>query len=195
METDLPQKIRTFVGIFPPLAVAEKLKEVENVLQKDLLNGAVGWTRVEQIHLTLNFLGNIPSARLLEFETVLAEVRVPAFSLRCQGLGCFPNSRKPTVLWAGLTGELEPLRQLKSLLDKALEKLGIVPEERPFHPHLTLGRVKQLHSKERQNIAALLKESESQLFGEWCAERIDFMRSTLSSAGSNYSVLKSFPLH
>lgn len=195
MQTELPQKIRAFVGLFAPLPLIEALTGVQDYGREQLPGNSMNWTRPEQIHLTLNFLGNIPSSRLQEFEDVLSRIAAGEhpFALQCQGLGCFPNTRNPKVLWAGLTGEITLLLRLKSLLDDGLEKLGIAREERAFHPHLTIGRVKHLVPKERRKFEQML-EGSGPFFGEWPVERMDFVRSNLTPEGSQYSILKSFPL-
>ena len=196
MEEGLPEKIRTFIGIFPPASLVQELKKVQIVCQKDISPDAISWTGPEQIHVTLNFLGNIQSSQLPEFQNVMAEVvkKVRPFSLSCQKLGSFPPARSPRVFWAGLAGELDPLCKLKAFLDEAFKPLGIIPEERAFHPHLTLGRVKHLNAKERARIEFHIQRSANQMFGEWRVETAEFVRSILSPPGSFYGTLKSFPL-
>lgn len=195
MQTDLPQRIRVFVGLFAPPPLIETLTAAQDHGRQQLPPNSMNWTQPEQIHVTLNFLGNIPSSRLSEFEDVLFRIATDEqpCALQCQGLGCFPNTRNPKVLWAGLTGEMALLLRLKSLLDDGFEKLGIAREERAFHPHLTIGRVKHLVPKERRQFEQMLENS-GRFFGEWRVTRMDFVRSTLAPEGSQYSILRSFPL-
>ncbi len=124
----------------------------------------------------------------------MAARRSIPFALRCKGLGCFPTVRNPKIFWAGLTGEVKALHELKQHVDEQLKPLGIIPEDRAFHPHLTLGRIKQCHSRERQLMADIFEERTEEPYGEWTVGKIDFMRSVLSPVGSFYSILKSFNL-
>ncbi len=112
----------------------------------------VGWTKPEGIHLTLKFLGNVTPETIDLIKPVLAEIgsRTAVFRLQAAGCGAFPNVKQPRVIWAGMRGESEPLIRLQKEVDLALAGLGFQPEDRPFKPHLTLGRVRG-----RQHLLAL----------------------------------------
>lgn len=191
-----PEKKRLFAAIFPSLGVVESLSAAIARFSKQIPAKAIRWTAPNQIHLTLNFLGAIEVSRMVEFEAALQSVsaQVPAHNLRVAGLGCFPSEKRARIVWAGLSGDLEPLQKLKQALDGALAKLGYVPETRPFHPHLTLGRVAELRSRESLTLHREIRSSEWSDFGQWAARQVDLVQSFLSPKGASYAVLKSFPL-
>ena len=191
MNADRIMTTRLFVALFPPPAVVERLDEVIRPLRAEFPAGAIRWTACEQVHLTLNFIGSVEHARVPEFERALANVIQESFELRAAGLGCFPDARRPKILWAGLSGELEPLQSLKKSLDAALGLLGWTPEAREFHPHLTIGRVQRLAESEVQALADFIAGSKLSEFGTWRAHQFDLMRSELRSDGAKYSVLSS----
>ncbi|KAB0669657.1 RNA 2',3'-cyclic phosphodiesterase [Oryzomonas sagensis] len=99
------------------------------------------WVPADQLHLTLAFLGEVDDGTLRQLTGALARIRVPGFTLRFNGTGCFPDLRRPRVLWAGL--EPEPkLDDLASLVREAAVACAIAQEERPFFSHITLARLK-----------------------------------------------------
>ena len=117
----------------------------EKVLRifKEKLPSGMRWVRPEGIHLTLKFLGNVSNdaVPIIESGMCRAAEGISPFTVRVQGAGCFPSSRRPRVLWLGLQGELETLLTAQSRLEDSLEALIVDRESRSFRPHLTLGRV------------------------------------------------------
>lgn len=138
------QKIRLFVAIELPDGVKDVLAETAVALSKNIPDQAVRWVRPEQMHLTLRFLGDTAVAKLPTLQDHLTQLtaRHPAFHLRLNGVGAFPNRKRPRVVWAGLAGELAVLQAMQAELEDRVVKLGWMREERPFSPHITLGRVK-----------------------------------------------------
>ncbi len=136
--------IRAFIAIDLPPAVKAALGDLATTLAGGLPRGAVRWVRPEQMHLTLRFLGDTPADRLPAIYAAMDGVaagRAP-FALRLTELGCFPNARRPRVVWVGLGGDAAALAALAAALNAALSGLGLPPEDKPFRAHLTLGRVK-----------------------------------------------------
>ena len=189
-------KIRLFVAIFPPFAVAEKLADVGRRLGEALPGEAVSRTALEKIHVTLHFLGGVEAGKVAGYEEALAKV-CPAterFALSVAGLGCFPGPRRPRILWAGIGGDLETLKSLRQGMEPDFVRLGYMPEDRPFHPHLTIGRVKDINPHASRSLIEALEKDQQTDFGEWPVERVDLMQSSLSQGGASYSVVKSFLL-
>src|SRR5262249_20945482 len=112
------------------------------------------------------------------------------FTLCCTGIGCFPSAHQPRVIWAGLTGDIEPLKKLKTDLDTALEPLGYVPETRDFKPPITIARARQMNARQRQRMPKLVDQHQTTTFGEWPVDRIDLMQSLLSPKGAQYKVVE-----
>ncbi len=148
------------------------------------------WVNPEGVHLTLKFLGNVSKDAIPIIESGMrrAAEGICLFTVRIQGAGCFPSSRRPRVLWLGLQGELEPLLTAQSRLEDSLEASGVDRETRRFRPHLTLGRVSSGLSEGR---AGRLKET-LEAVGEMgpCDLPVDglsLMESVLGKEGAVYT--------
>ena len=96
----------------------------------------------DQIHLTLRFLGDVLPETCVRLKRALADVEFASFPLTVSGVGHFPPRGHPRVLWAGIE-ESRPLLALQQQIETAVIEAGIVPEERPFSPHITLARIKE----------------------------------------------------
>ncbi|QJA06306.1 RNA 2',3'-cyclic phosphodiesterase [Thermosulfurimonas marina] len=183
--------IRCFLAVSLPEDLKEILREIQGRLAAE--TSGVRWVRPEGFHLTLKFFGNIPEEKLPALvraaERVLQEFR--PFELVLEGLGFFPESGPPRVVWVGLSGELEPLLEMERRLSRAFAKLGFPPEKRPFHPHITLGRVKDgRRSRELRARAAEIRVPP----GRFRLDHLTFYQSKLHPEGALYSVLKEVPL-
>lgn len=179
--------------LFVALEISEEIRDAIAALVRELkpLDDSWKWTRVENLHVTLKFLGEIPFEKLEKFETSLRSVSCEwPIVVKFRNLGFFPNERRPRVLWAGM----ESARGLSSLakaIEEALAKLGMAREEREFTPHLTLARSKEGKVSTRLR-DALAKHSTSE-FGEMNASAFHLIESKLKSAGAEYTTLESFP--
>jgi len=190
------ETIRLFVAVFPTAEVAQRLNEAAHGLASGLSPKAVAWTRPEQIHLTLNFLGNVERASMEELARAVEATcrRGEIHLLQARGLGCFPSPARPRIIWAGLGGAVAVLAELKRTLDESLARLGYAPETRPFQPHLTVGRVKLLNGSDRRHLAATLPPWREAEFGRWTVERVDLMQSVVWPGGAEYAQVQSFQL-
>ena len=170
---DLPESIRASIG-----AAQETLKSY---------GFRIKWVRPESIHLTLKFLGNIAGNRTdaIVNAMTLAARGCAALSLNASGMGVFPNARRPRVIWVGLGGQVDHLKNLQQTLDTHLADLGFAAETRPFKGHLTLGRVKGKIAADRLQAAlAELNTFESEGFE---ANRIILFKSDLHPSGAVYT--------
>lgn len=141
------EKIRTFIAVTLPAGVHEALGAISQELAPQVPEKSVKWVKPERMHLTLRFLGDTPVNRLDDVTgglDAVADASAP-FTLHLDQLGCFPDERRPRVIWVGVRGETKEAAALKHAIDRVLAPLGWEPEERPFHPHVTLGRVKRHH--------------------------------------------------
>jgi 2'-5' RNA ligase len=189
-ECEVLPLIRAFIAVNLAATVIEEIAKVRSALQE--AKGDIRWTRVEGLHLTLKFLGDIARNQVEPILIALREAlrEQPSLHVLAQGLGAFPNLRRPRVLWAGLSGAGLP--ELSGKVETALMPLDFPPEERELTPHLTLGRVRSLRGWER--VLAVIKEYEHTRFGESIVSQVTLYQSDLRPDGAVYSPLGSIPL-
>ncbi|MFH1032751.1 MAG: RNA 2',3'-cyclic phosphodiesterase [Chloroflexota bacterium] len=181
------EEIRSFVAIELPDDIKSKLGKL--IAQLKARNSGVKWVDANNIHLTLNFLGNVASDKIDEVTKAMEESarEIPPFQIEVKELGAFPNLRRVQVVWVGMQDELEPLGKLKQNLDFNLELIGFTPESRPFSPHLTLGRVRNEASfEERQKLGELISNTQFE-GGSFKVEAVSLMKSQLTRQGSIYT--------
>jgi RNA 2',3'-cyclic 3'-phosphodiesterase len=184
------EEIRTFVAVeMPPLARAE-LGLVSEALAGRVPPGSVRWVRPELIHLTLRFLGETAVSQLPAISATLDEVGRQArpLTLHLGSVGCFPNCKRPRVIWVGLEGELPALAALQRRVEEALVPLGWAVEKRPFQPHLTLGRVKDVGKLSRVKWDVAVQKVEV------AVTAVCLIESQLQPAGPIYTVRHRAPL-
>lgn len=142
--------IRSFLAFELPPEIREKIGEVSTELQK--LTLPIRWVKVTNIHLTMIFLGYVDEDKIddIKEKVNLVVQRFSIFQTRLNGIGVFPNWRKPRVIWIDLGGEIERLSTLREELQTGLKVLGFKPEKRPFAPHLTIGRFKGLLDRDEE---------------------------------------------
>lgn len=125
---------RLFIALTLPAAVRDAVAQLAE------RHDGISWTRTEQLHVTLRFLGEVPADRLDPLVERLQTVRVEPFVLPIEGVGTFPPNRPPRVLWVG-TGSGHPrLFQLRQRIDDAVLASGFDLDVRTFHPHITVAR-------------------------------------------------------
>jgi 2'-5' RNA ligase len=183
--------MRSFIAITLP----QETKTALTAAMKRLAPVAVdvSWRNVNQLHLTLAFLGEVAPAILPHLSTALTRVcgTLPAVPCRAYGFGFFGNRRNPKVIWAGL--DLSPeMETLHSELWKELKRFGFKTDEDLFRPHITLGRCKE-RARNQALIAAMDADTETD-FGKWVATDITLYESRLSPKGALYSPLNKFRL-
>ena len=182
--------VRTFIAVPLPAECRETLEQIQRPLRA--LDADVRWTSVSSIHLTLKFLGEIDPFRVDEIISALRPAVVPAFGLRLRGLGAFPNFRNPRVVWCGVEGETEKLSLLQAGVETACAGLGFEREARPFHPHLTLGRVNG--KRNLQPLQDYIKIG-TELECAFLADCVNIYKSVLMPRGAEYTVLKRIELN
>lgn len=185
---NLTKPLRLFVAITIPDAVRAEIIRVQRQLQPLAPQGAVRWTRPEQFHLTLRFLGDVPSDRVpaLQESVRMVCAGAPELHLRAQGIGFFPHARSPRVIWVGINDGENQLTQLQKKIEGAVRSFTKEQGNERFTGHVTLGRFKQFKRLEIRRLMSCVETMKDQLFGEWTARKIEIIRSELSPTGAHY---------
>jgi 2'-5' RNA ligase len=190
------EQVRAFIAIELP----DELKLALIRLQDQLKSGgqtSVKWVDPYSIHLTLKFLGNIGRDTVGGITTALEEAArgIHPFRLEARGLGAFPGLKRVQVVWVGVTGEVDRLRQLQQRIESNLAPLGFVPESRPFTPHLTIARLRdRVTPDERQSLGHLIGSTSFDTVYVINVGSIHLMRSQLTREGAVYSRISSVKL-
>jgi RNA 2',3'-cyclic 3'-phosphodiesterase len=184
--------MRTFIAIELPSEIKSALASLQTELRR--AGADVSWTRPENIHLTLKFLGEVDERRIGEVEKVCvaSATEFQPFTLSLNETGVFPNARQPRILWAGLAGEIEKTVEMRKRLDDGLSLIGFEREEKDFRPHLTIGRVKS-NRKIRELLALAGARQVPTL--SFVVTEIVLMKSELHPAGARYTPVAKVPFH
>jgi 2'-5' RNA ligase len=184
--------IRSFLAVELPEAIRKRIEEIQADLRSS--NSDVRWVRPDKIHLTLKFFGNIEESRVDTITTSIEPLVAGTshFSLEVQGLGAFPNIRNPRVIWMGLIDEKQVLMPLQKQLESTLEAIGFPVEDRPFRPHLTLGRVNSGRGKDE--LIGRIQTYKEERFGDLEVSRFVLFKSDLRPTGPIYTPLREVKL-
>ena len=150
---------------------------------------AVRWVAPSNLHLTLKFLGDIEESKIDPIGTALSTALCPfpRCTINVKGLGVFPSSKRPRVLWVGLEGP--GLVPLAAQVESALVPLGFAPDQRGFTPHLTIGRWRQ-SDRTGKTLEQELQRWVNYDFGTSRADEVILFQSVLRPTGAIYTRLK-----
>jgi 2'-5' RNA ligase len=176
---------RVLVGIAPTeearLALVDSLSGIAKPPGR--IAAAENW------HLTLRFIGKMDD---VSFDRLLGDLDQTdlqgSFRIRLNGLGAFPNPRRAAVLWVGVDEGSDELTALAAAVEAVVTGVGFDAEERPFHPHLTLSRIRP-----PENVTALLAAGQAISIG-WRADHLRVYSSIPGRGGPTYEVLETFDL-
>ena len=181
---------RLFVAIELPTEVLRAVGQAQASFLKRATGRALRPVRPEGIHLTLKFLGDVPREGVDRIsEALFASVQGSRpFDLTVDGLGCFPDVKRPRVVWVGVGGAVQSLKTLRAQVEKHIAPLGYPTENRPFNPHLTLARVQRsARPTEVKQIGAAVTSSTLAEIARWNVHAISLMRSELRPGGAVYT--------
>jgi len=180
-------RIRTFIAVSLPESVLQAIDKAQDQLRTARLD--VRWVRTKAIHLTLKFLGDIDRDDVEKTQAALEEATkdFSPFTLVGEGVGVFPDLRRPRVIWAGISGDVQVLLDLQRRIDGELKGLGFPKEKRPFKGHLTLGRVKG--RLENRRLREALDGLGSFQTAAFTVESVALFQSTLRPQGAIYGKL------
>lgn len=182
--------IRSFIAIEIPEGVKKVLSKLQDNLKTE--GGNVKWVNPSGIHITIKFLGNVASGKIPQIVQALSSVSqdIPPFTLEIAEKGIFPNVQRAQVIWVGIKGEVDKLQALHKAIEKALVPLGFPPEERPFIPHLTIGRVREkTPPQERKRIGTVFMATSLEKTPPFLVGNIALMKSQLTPQGAIYTPL------
>jgi len=188
--------LRAFIAIELSSEISQRLDQVSAELKKRLPVSAVRWVPARNIHLTLKFLGDVSSTYIEALQKMIQAAcgNYAPFDISVANLGAFPSVRRPRVIWVGITAA-EALPALQQSIESGAAHLDYPPEDRPFSPHLTLGRLaRNATPAELQQIVQVLSGYNIGFLGAMRVEVVHLIRSELSPSGARYSRLYSASL-
>jgi 2'-5' RNA ligase len=185
----MSETIRSFIAFdIGNESILKRMAEVQNFLTK---TGAdLNLVEPKNIHITLRFLGNIATSSVEKIFGEMKTVQFAPFDAKIYGVGAFPSSSYPRVVWAGITEGADQFRSIFTQLEPRLCALGFASDPRGFSPHLTIVRVKS--GRNKAELARLIGENANYEFGTVRAECLRLKRSDLTPRGPIYSTLKEF---
>ena len=176
--------MRTFIAIEIPEIIRKRIADFQEELRG--ARASVSWTKPQNIHVTLKFLGDVEESNLSGIVEAVKETALPnkVFTIEVAGQGGFPSMRRPRVLWVGIGRGSKELKQVAEMLEERLEPLGFESEKRKYTPHLTIGRVKS-----QSNIGKMadIIGRTSIAAGSFSAKKIVIMKSILHPTGAIYT--------
>ncbi len=189
--------LRAFIAVELPAEIQQGLVQVTNQLMQQLAGIPVRWVPVHNIHLTLMFLGDVSEANLQLVKDSLAEEAInhQPFDISIGKVGVFPSLQRPRVIWVGVEAPGE-LMAVQSGVEHRMTRLGYPREERPFSPHLTLGRVsRNINQLEMRTISQVIQASKVGFMGVAHVNQFHLFRSDLRPDGAVYTKIQSVLLH
>jgi 2'-5' RNA ligase len=178
------RSVRTFIAVELSGTVIARAQEAIKLLKGS--GAEVGWVDRGQMHLTLKFLGNVPETETPDVCRVVAEAAagVEPFEIVFKGLGAFPRASEPRTIWMGIDQGQAELAELHEAIEESLKKeMGFGKENRRFHPHLTLGRLRKESDPARNELSRLIQENEAYDGDLTIVEEVVTFASTLSRQG------------
>jgi 2'-5' RNA ligase len=188
--------LRSFIAIELPAEIQAAIASSTAGLQKALPKPLVRWVASKNLHLTLKFLGDVSPTNLERLAEALKveSVRQEKFSLSVGGLGAFPTPRRPRVIWIGLEAPAM-LTAVQRAVESVSSRMGYPTEERPFSPHLTIGRVGQdVSAADLKRVCAAIEGTTVGPLGTVSVDAIHIFKSDLQPGGSVYTHLYAMPL-
>ncbi len=186
---------RAFIAVRFSDQIISALDGIQSRLRASLGRRAkVKWVEPQNIHLTLQFLGEVGVEVLDEMAGLLSQAfcNNPPFEVKLQGLGVFPSPKKPRVVWAGIVAGVSRLRAVSESVHQITKEFGFRREKRPFRPHVTLGRIRD--PRKSGDISMALEEAGEFEAGSCQIDVVHLVASELRPQGPLYTTLDSFPL-
>ncbi|QDU97752.1 RNA 2',3'-cyclic phosphodiesterase [Lignipirellula cremea] len=179
--------IRSFIALELTPEIKSTALKLSDRLRK--AGAEVRWVEDEQMHITLNFLGDVPSVAIPAVCEAMARAAgaMPAFDMVVRGAGAFPRNDRPRTIWLGVEEGSEELIELQRAVGMELDKIGIYTDRKKFRPHITLGRVRG--GKSMEALAELLEANADFSAAAMQVAEIVMISSFLERRGPIYDVM------
>ena len=180
------ERIRSFIAVdLDDASIRDRLVNAQQGLKQT--GAALKIVEPEIMHLTLRFLGEIPQATVERVKEAMNELKFPRFEVEFSGLGVFPNIRRISVVWVGITQGQEQLNQIFHQLEPKLRQLGLPADNKGFSPHMTIARVRSGLNKDA--LAKYVEGLREQEFGRMPVNSVRLKKSTLTPKGPIYTTI------
>jgi 2'-5' RNA ligase len=184
--------MRAFIAIELPEAVRRQLGDLSVRLRQT--GSKASWVQPDRMHLTLRFLGEVSEEQIAVITASMTDVcrDIAPFTLVCEGLGGFPNLRKPSVIWVGVSPFAPDLARIQTAAETGARACGLSPETKRFHPHVTLARIRN-----PEDVSALTQQAEAEsafCTGAFDVFHVSLFSSELTPRGPVYTRIHDFPL-
>ena len=189
--------LRAFIAIEIPLPIRQAIFTQTESLRHELGPALVRWVSIDNLHLTLKFLGDVSPANVEMLAQMLTAgtLGCAPFLIQIGGFGAYPNSRRARVIWIGIQAPAA-LESLQRGIEAASARLGYEAEDRPFSPHLTIGRVKQqISNADQQYVRAAVDRTKVGALGTAEITSVDLFKSDLQPSGAVYTRLVCAPFY
>jgi 2'-5' RNA ligase len=192
-----PNKLRAFIALPIPEAVKDQIERVQTEMRDLLPRQSVRWTKRDQFHLTLRFLGDVEAGRVRELTDALHNVcsSFRPLQLHAERIGCFPDLRFPRIVWVWVHAEAGQLAVLQARIEAAVGEVAERKPEKKFTGHVTIARLNAVRRLQAEALAGQVQAMSGRCFGEWTASEVKLMQSELFKSGAVHTVLAAFPLN
>lgn len=178
--------VRAFISI--PININDDLSELLGDLKKCQ---GIRVPPASQMHITLKFIGDVNINKLKKIQNCIdsSVSDIVSSPINLKGIGTFPERKDPKIVWVGIESDL-PLAGISSSISKGLDELGIACDEKPFKPHMTVGRIQG-----KTDIIDILVKYKDEEFLTFTCDHIDLMKSELTPKGAIHSIISTAKLH
>lgn len=184
--------MRLFIATSLTRSIKKRIEKLLLDLKSSFGARNVRWVKLSGIHLTFKFLGDTSLEQVPKIKIMMDNIAMGCapFPFSVEGIGCFPNCKRPRVIWIGVEEKTGALQNLQGKIELAMVDLGFPEQGRSFHPHLTLGRLRNhVRKSERKNLGETISDSPSIQFGDQVLETISLIKSDLQPSGAVYTHL------
>ncbi len=186
--------MRLFTALTLPPPIRQRLEEIQTIFRPlPHLQSGVSWTRPENLHVTLKFLGDIEDQHLANLTTGLGKIEVPPMTFTVSRFLCLPHHGPARVLAAALSGDIAPLARLFAQIDATVRPLGVRREARDYKPHISLARFKNPSNRHTSQVLARVIDPFLLPTAPFSIESFELFESKLTPEGPVYRNISSFP--